>query len=80
MNLGKQLEEFYSRLDFNPISSNAIALYTILLQISRKTNYKEEFRVSNTILMGKTNINISALQRARAELIESGYIDYKKRT
>lgn len=79
MNLNDQLDEFYSILDYKPLSSNAIALYTILLQIAKKTKWVSEFKVANTILTSKTRLNVSALQRARNELIVNNYITYKKR-
>ena len=81
INLSKQLSEFYSTLDFKPISANAISIYLMLLQIDRKTDWLREFKVTNTILMSKIKgLNISALQRARNELINKGYILYKKRS
>lgn len=80
INLEKQLSEFYSTLDYKPISSNAISIYMILLQIACKTGWLTEFKVTNTILMSKIkNLSISALQRARNELINNDYILYKKR-
>lgn len=76
----KQLAEFYSTLDYKPISSNAIAIYLVLLRIASNTGWLEEFKVTNTILMSKIkNLSISALQRARNELITNNYILYKKR-
>ena len=76
----KQLAEFYSTLDYKPISSNAIAIYLVLLRIASNTGWLEEFKVTNTILMSKIkNLSISALQRARNELITKNYILYKKR-
>lgn len=80
LNIEKQLSEFYSTLDYKPISANAISMYLILLQIDCKTDWLVEFRVTNTILMSKIkNLSISSLQRARNELINNGYIEYKKR-
>lgn len=78
MDINKQLDEFYSTLDYRPLSSNAIALYTILLQIAKKTNWISEFKVTNTILTSKTRLTVSTLQRARNELIVNEYIGYKK--
>ena len=73
--------EIDSTLDFKPISANAISIYLMLLQIDRKTDWLREFKVTNTILMSKIKgLNISALQRARNELINNGYILYKKRS
>lgn len=79
MNIEKQLDEFYSMLDIFPISSNAISLYLILMQIIKKANWKENVRIVNSILTSKTKLSISALQRARNELITNGFIKYKKR-
>lgn len=80
IDMEKQLSEFYSTLDYKPISANAIAVYLMLLQIDRKTEWLTEFKVTNTILMSKfKGLNISSLQRARNELINNQYIQYKKR-
>ncbi len=80
IDIEKQLAEFYSTLDYKPISANAISIYQMLLQIDRKTDWLCEFKVTNTILMSKIkNLNLSALQRARNELINNQYILYKKR-
>lgn len=80
IDIKKQLSEFYSTLDYKPISANAISIYLILLEIARKTDWITEFKVTNTILMSKIKgLSISALQRARNELINNQYILYKKR-
>lgn len=80
IDLERQLSEFYSTLDYKPISANAISIYLILLEIARKTEWLREFKVTNTILMSKVKgLNISSLQRARNELINNQYILYKKR-
>lgn len=76
----RQLEEFYSTLDYKSISATAISMYLILLQIASKTDWLNEFRVANKIFMSKIkNLNLSGLQRARSELIQNNYIKYKKR-
>ena len=69
MNYIKQLNEFYSTLDYKPLSASAIAIYNFLLHIANKTGWIDEFRVANSILMSKCKLNISVLQRARNELI-----------
>lgn len=75
-----QLNEFYSTLDYKPLSANAISIYVLLLQIACKTEWLNEFKVANSILMSKIKgLNISALQRARNELINNKLIKYKKR-
>ena len=80
IDLEKQLSEFYSTLDYKPISANAISIYLVLLEIARKTDWLCEFKETNTILMSKVKgLNISSLQRARNELLNNEYISYKKR-
>lgn len=79
MNLEKLLDEFYSTLDFKPISSNAISLYLVIVEIIKKSNWIENLRIANSILISKTRLSLSALQRARNELIQNEYIRYKKR-
>lgn len=60
------------------ISSNAQALYYALLNINNKCNWKEDFTVANSVLMLYTMLSISALQRARNELVQKKLITYKK--
>jgi hypothetical protein len=80
LNYIKQLDEFYSTIEYRPISTNATAIYMYLLHIASKLNWMNDFKVTNTILMSKCNINnTSALQRARNELIVNDFIKYKKR-
>lgn len=80
INIEQQLAKFYSTLDYKPISANAIAEYNCLLQIARMTGWLTEFKVTNTTLMSKIKgLSLSALQRARNELINNNLIIYKKR-
>ena len=80
IDIEKQLSEFYSILDYKPLSANAISIYLILLQVAKKTSWLNEFKVTNTILMSKIkNLSLSSLQRARNELITNEFITYKKR-
>lgn len=78
MNYIKQLNEFYSTLDYKPLSAEAIAVYCLLLQIANKTGWIEEFKVANSILMSKCNISIDVLKTARNKLKTQGYINYTK--
>lgn len=78
MNYVEQLNEFYSMLDYQNLSTNAIAVYLMLLHIDSKTKFMNEFSVSNTTLMSKCNLTIKQLQNARNELILKKLIIYKK--
>ena len=51
MDYVRQLEEFYSSLDYNNLSTNAIAVYSVLLHIASKTKFLKEFNVANTTLI-----------------------------
>lgn len=79
MDYKKQLDEFYSTLDYKPLSSSANAIYGLLLNIASKVRWANEFKVANSVLMSKCNLTLSAVQRARVELINNNYIIYKKR-
>lgn len=78
MNYIKQLNEFYSTLDYKPLTAEAISIYYMLLQIANKTGWIDQFRVANTVLLNKCNISKSKLERARNKLISQGYILYSK--
>lgn len=78
MNYIKQLNEFYSTIDYKPLSPNAIAIYHILLHIANKAGWIDEVKVANLVLMSKCNISIDILKSARNELKSKGYIDYTK--
>ena len=78
MNYIKQLNEFYSTLDYKPLTAEAISIYFMLLQIANKTGWIDKFRVANTILMSKCNIDKQKMIRARNNLISQGYILYWK--
>ena len=79
MNLEKQLEEFYSMLDYRPVSSNAISLYTVILTIVMNSGWSSDVKIVNSILKSKCKLSDSALFRARNDLITCKYIVYKKR-
>jgi len=78
MNYIKQLNEFYSTLDYKPLPANSIAIYTLLLQIANRTGWIDKFKVANTILMSKSDLDMQKLIRARNKLINQGYITYLK--
>lgn len=71
IDLNKQFDEFYSRLDYFPLSATAISLYFSILQIVKKRNWEENLKIANSILISKCNTNLSALQRARNELVQN---------
>lgn len=78
MNYIEQLNAFYTMLDYNALSSNAIALYNYLLHIAYTLDCINEFSVANITIMSKLRLTIKELQNARNELINKKYINYKK--
>lgn len=80
MNYIMQVNTFYRLLPNNSLSSNAQCLYSYLLNKNSELGWIKEFTIANSIVMGFTSLNISALQRARNELKLKGYINYKKGT
>lgn len=78
MNYIKQVNTFYKLIQDNPLSSNAQCLYNYLLNKCSELSWKSEFSVSNLIVCGFTNLSRQALDRARNELVQKGYIEYRK--
>ena len=78
MNYIKQLNEFYSTLDYKPLTAEAISVYYILLQIANNTGWIGEFRVANNVILNKCNISERQLTNARNRLVNKGYIEYQK--
>ncbi len=74
----KQLNAFWRLLPNNPLSSNAVCLYVYLLSKDNEFCWKKEFTVPNLIICGSISLSRQALDRARNELIQKGYIKYKK--
>lgn len=78
MNYIKQVNAFNELLQLNPLHPNSQCLYHILMHINNKCNWISEFTVSNTLLMSYTGLTLSTLQRSRNNLIQKGFITYKK--
>lgn len=77
MNFIKQFNTFFENLLTEPLSSNAVYLYFTLFYINNKCNWKKEFTVANSTIMGLTSFDKNKLVRARNELKQKGYINYK---
>lgn len=77
MNSNQVLEQFYYWLQENSLSSNAIALYTILLALKQKSKNELYVRKSNEFLCSILNISENTLKKARDELKNNGLIDFE---
>ena len=78
MNYIKQLNAFYDYLPINPLSTNAISLYGALLHINNKCNWQTVFSAALLTLRTFTSLNKQAIERARNELVQKKYINFKK--
>lgn len=78
MNYVSQLNAFFDIKLSNPLSANAQCLYINLFYMNNKCSWIERFTVSNTMLCALTGIDRRTLDRVRNELIQKGYIEYKK--
>lgn len=78
MNYIKQVNTFYRILQENPLSANAQCLYNYLLNKDSEFGWKSEFSISNLVVCGITSLSRQALDRTRNELVQKGYIQYKK--
>ncbi|MGO4888020.1 DnaD domain protein [Anaerobacillus sp. MEB173] len=79
MNYIKELNAFYDRLETNPLSTSAVALWHALLHINNKTAWVPEFAVAVSVLCTKTGLSERAISKARSELKQKGYIDFCSR-
>lgn len=78
MNYIAHLNAYFDSILINTLSSNAQALYTNLFNIYNRCNWSKWFTVPNTVLCASTGLSRVALDRARNELKQKGYIDYQK--
>ncbi len=77
MDFIRQLKGFARKRLTNPISANGIALYITLFEYCNELRFPEWFTAPNSILQGKASLSPKALQRARNELMQKGFIQYK---
>lgn len=78
MNYLTQIIKFCELQLINPVSANAQCLYIQLLYVNNKCGWIEEFSVANSTICSLTSLSRTALDRSRNELIQKGYLNYKK--
>jgi DnaD/phage-associated family protein len=79
VNYLKELNAFYDRLETNPLSTSAIALWHSLMHINNKAGWVEEFAVAASVLCIKSGLKDSMFKKARNELYQKEYITFKSR-
>ncbi|MGO0058614.1 helix-turn-helix domain-containing protein [Brevibacillus fluminis] len=79
MNYIREINAFYDRLETNPLSTSAIALWHALMQINNKAGWIDTFAVAVSVLCVKTGLSERTITNARNELKQKGYIDFLSR-
>ncbi|WP_449355210.1 DnaD domain-containing protein [Virgibacillus natechei] len=79
MNYIKEMNAFYNRIDFQPISSSAVALWHTLMHFNNRCGWKKEFSVAASMLQLKAGLKSTAFKTARHELQSNGYITFQSR-
>lgn len=79
MNYITELNCFYARLLTQPLSSDAQALWGVLMHLCNRAGWPPQFTVASSTLLGMLGYSYSALSRARTELVETGLIMHTPR-
>lgn len=74
----RQLSAFYSYLESEPMTSGEIVLYLAIVHMKYQCKWATTIRVSNMVLMSKTGLSKSSLNRARSSLLQKGVISFVK--
>lgn len=77
MNYIRELNAFYDWLQCNRLSTTAELLYHTLLMVNNRVGWTEWFQQTNQALAGLMGISVNTLKRARAELKQKGFIDFR---
>lgn len=79
MNYLQEIKGFYDRMETQPLSGSAIALWHALIHTANRAGWPAEFTVSLITLSEKAGISVRTVQRARDELTQQGYIIWQAR-
>lgn len=79
MNYIKLINAFYDRLETNPLSTSAIALWHALVHVNNKAGWLVEFSVAASVLCVKTGLSERTITNARNDLKMKGFIDFRSR-
>src|SRR5690625_2807695 len=79
MNYLKEINAFYVRIETNPLTGSATALWHALIHLNNRTGWMKEFTVAASVICFKSGLPLSTFKRARNELRDKGYIMYTSR-
>lgn len=73
------INHFWDSVTINPLSTGQVSLYFALLHKNNKDGWNEWFTAPNQVLSILTGLSRSGILKARNELKQRGYIDFKER-
>ena len=77
MNYLMESKAFYESIELNQLSSGQIALWHALFNINNKVQWQEWFSVPNSVLSLHSGLTVRGINKARNQLKQLGYIDFK---
>ena len=77
MNYLMERKAFYESIELNQLSSGQIALWHALFNINNKVQWQEWFSVPNSVLSLHSGLTVRGINKARNQLKQLGYIDFK---
>lgn len=75
----KTINSFWDSVTINPLSTGQVSLYFALMHINNRSYWTEWFTASNQVLSILTGMSRSGILKARNELRQRGYIDFRER-
>ncbi|TCL38813.1 hypothetical protein EV210_103297 [Anaerospora hongkongensis] len=79
MNYIAELNYFYARLLVRPLSSEAQALWGVLMHLFNRAGWPPQLTVAASTLLGLLGYSYATLSRARTELITAGLLTHTPR-
>lgn len=79
MNYIAEINSFWDSVITNPLSTGQVSLYFALMHVNNRSSWTEWFAAPNQVLSILTGMSRSGILKARNELKQRGYIDFKDR-
>lgn len=74
MNYLKELNAFYHKMIFQPLSGSAVSLWNTLMNFNNRCFWQKEFSVPASVLQTVSGVKGGSFSRAREELVSNGFI------
>ncbi len=79
MNYISELNVFYARLLVRPLSSEAQALWGVLMHLFNRSGWSPRLTLAGSTLLGFLGYSYATLSRARSELVAAGLLVHTPR-